>query len=76
MIFDQPTPKPGTRYRIIGPRVINGMNEFDLIDLRTGKRVGPPCFSAEQAADRARDLLAGKKLFWMGQTRFTQKHIF
>lgn len=76
MFQDQPTPKPGTRYRIIGPRIVNGMSEWDLIDLQTGKRVGPPCFSPEMAAERARDCLKGKKMIWLGHSQFTPKKIY
>lgn len=68
-----PKPKKGTRFRIFGPRVINGMNIWIVIDIEKRRVVGPKCFSIEQAKKRVKDLLAGRKLIWLGYTQFTRE---
>lgn len=71
----QPLPRPGTRVRIIGPTVMNGMKIWRVYDVNTEQQIGPTCFSSEEAGKRADEYLSGKKVIWMGHTKFERKKI-
>jgi hypothetical protein len=56
-----------TRVRVIGPKVVNGMNVWEVWDLHRGKMIGPPCMTMETTKQRVRDFLEGKlPSFWFG----------
>lgn len=78
-----PTPRPGTRFRVIGPKTVNGMNVWtvhEVVGARNGyavlsEAIGPPCFTRQEAVGRAEDLDKGKKLLFMGMHRFERKMV-
>lgn len=64
----QPTPLKGTRVRIYGPEVVNGMRIWRVFDVTTDSwnQIGPPCFSYNEAIVRAREATTGKAVIWFG----------
>jgi len=72
---EYPRPKPQTLFRVFGPETINGMRQWKILCARTGRQVGPPCFSIEEAEQRVRELLVGKQVYWFGHHKFTPKKL-
>lgn len=73
-----PAPKPGTRYRVIGPVPNRGgmyvYRVFEVLDGgRIGEQQGEDCLLEQEALDRARDLASGKKLVYFGPHTFRKK---
>lgn len=71
-------PKPTNAIvRIIGPKVINGMNVYNVVDLRTGESVGPAwtCFSLQEAKKRARDVVYDRKVIYFNNTPLVRKKL-
>lgn len=62
-----PKPNKHTKYRIEGPNELHGMLVWIVRNPWTQEQVGLPCFSKEEAIDRVKDLLAGRKIFFMGR---------
>jgi len=82
--FTGPRPSKKTRYRVIGPLEINGMNVWrvhEILGVRNGKTVlsasiGPDCFSPGAASDRCKDLVKGKKMIFFGNTTMVPRKIY
>lgn len=64
-----------TRYRIIGPELMNGMNTWRIVNLRNNKQEGPRCLSMDEVVKRAANLVKGKRTFWFGGVPFEAKKI-
>jgi len=77
--FVGPTATRTTRYRVLGPRLVNGMMIWTVHRIvaggRVGEQVGPVCFTKEDTLTLVDDIIKGKKVFYLGQTRFTRKPI-
>lgn len=71
--MEWPRPKPTTRFRVIGPKEVNGMKVWTVHDLVDRRQVGPPCFSVDEVLERLNDALAGK--VWFGGTRMRKKKV-
>lgn len=70
-----PEPKKQTRYRIYGPYEVNNIKLWKVVDLKSGQMVGPPCFTLQEAKDRAVDVLHGRVRFWIGLNKFKPHRI-
>lgn len=66
--------EPGTRVRLVGPIQVNGMNVWRVYTITKdgvgGAQIGPDCFSLDEANERAKDYLDGKRSFWFGGRQF------
>jgi len=70
-----PKPRKGTKARVIGPIKAWGMDIWRVFDVATAKQIGPDCFSIDEARERCKDFLSGKKVVWFGQTKMTLKKL-
>lgn len=68
-----PAPRPGTRVRIIGPLVINGMRVWRVFNVTRMPHVqiGPDCLSYDEALERAKETADGKAVIWFGNYKLT-----
>lgn len=77
--FVGPTATPTTRFRVLGPRQVNGMMIWTVHKIisggRVGNQVGPLCFTKEDVMTLCRDLVKGKKAIYFGNSRFTRKPV-
>lgn len=77
--FIGPPPRPTTKFRVVGPRLVNGMSVWTLHKIlgpnSYSEPIGPPCFSFEEAHQRAAELARGKKVLWFGGVKFTRDPI-
>ena len=74
-----PLAVPGTRFRVTGPRVINGMKTWVVNEVlfggRIGRQIGPQCLSREEARALIDDLIKGKRTIWFGHNRFEPRKL-
>lgn len=73
----EPVAKPNTRFRIIGPLRINGMDIWRIFTIsrhgKAGEQVGPDHFTYQTAVDELRALVRGKRSFYFNGVPF-EKH--
>jgi hypothetical protein len=71
--------KPGTQWRVRGPTQVGELTVFTvheiLPDGTTGRQMGRPCFSWEEACDRVEALRDGRIKFFMGGHGFELKKV-
>jgi hypothetical protein len=53
-----------TLYRVCGPYPIRGMNVWRVFDVRTKKKMGPDCFTLDEAKFLAYELSIGRVRFF------------
>lgn len=81
--FSGPTPSLAARYRVIGPKQVNGMNVWTVHEVLgkhgghavLSEQIGPHCFSRAEAMKRAKDLVKGRKLIYFGFHQFERKMV-
>lgn len=78
-MIEYPWPTRGlskkTRFRVVGPKDVNGMKVWTVHNIRTREQIGPYCFSLDEARKRIEDLVNDKKIFWFGNTPFVKKSV-
>lgn len=72
-----PRPEPGTRFRLKGPYMVNGMQVWRVFEAGRDedRKLGKDFFVRDEAVEFLRDLEAGRASCFMGASRFVMRKI-